>query len=756
MTNHSLYVNKFENGAYAQGFQPFLPDNQEEILHLRDPSCLLADCLHDDLYWIGTDMSGLLRIHKKRKKFSTQRFLELQRTGGVTPSVFHIDQDTAGVLWLGMPRGLVRFDRENESYRLIEDIQIGQHKIRAGSINALYRDQSGTLWMGSYSGLLRMKSGNEKELQADHYLEGFECESPAVFSIFEEEGLLYLGAFGGINFLDKASNTILPCPLPLDTLGHSGFNYQVNDFLRDQQNNFWIATSQGLIFYQDLKGSLRDNLDRIPRYYRHDQQNKASLIDNQINDIHQDGNGYIWLATMNGLVRATSKADGMQFENFNESNGLINNVVYGMLEEEETNCLWLSTNNGLCRFDPVANRFFAFDSSDGLQSNEFNANAFFKNEEGEFFFGGIKGLTSFFPNQIQLNKKAPPVYLTELKTSNGQVHNLLGKEEMQWFKLPYNENSFSLHFTGLDYLSPSGVAYYYDLEGTATRNMHIGNSRHLNFNSLAPGVYKVCVNAGNKDGFVNGESATVGIVISAPYWQRAWFYALIGLSALLLISGIYYLIYRIKMRRLAEIEEVRKLAAQDFHDELGSKLTVISMYSELTRNQLAGARNEVQTYLGKVITTSNSLYDSMKDLLWALNPEQDTINDLFFQLKDFGEELFSHSGVIFQSQGLETGLVGNQLLPMQFKRHLLLIFKEAMNNSLRHAKAKSVQLRMSNFKGILTIEISDDGKGFSKTQENNGGEGLRNMQSRARKISGKLFISSEKEGTLVKLVCPLS
>ena len=161
-----------------------------------------------------------------------------------------------------------------------------------------------------------------------------------------------------------------------------------------------------------------------------------------------------------------------------------------------------------------------------------------------------------------------------------------------------------------------------------------------------------------------------------------------GAVALLIWFG-FYIRYQYKLAQLAEIEKVRKSAAQDFHDELGSKLTIISMFGELTRSKLNGHTEEVGPYISKVIDTSNSLYQSMKDLLWALNPEQDTVKDIYFQIKDFGDELFDQTGVEFQSEGIEE-VLSDRLLPMEYKRHVLLIFKEIMNNALKHSDCTEV------------------------------------------------------------------
>ncbi|MEM1321002.1 MAG: two-component regulator propeller domain-containing protein [Bacteroidota bacterium] len=752
--NNGLHVLNYADGAYASSFQQIRPGEQERLRSFKHPMTILEDRLHKGLYWVGTDLSGLVRVYERKKKFQTDYLEVLKSDYEISSSVFQIVEDTLNRLWLGTPDGIAIYDKQKSKYRFFPEINCKNFRIKAASLNTLFRDAEGTIWAGTYNGPLRLYFNRRGMLCADHYLQGYECESPAVFSIYEEAEVYYLGSFAGINFLDKSTNTIEPCPIIFDTVQQERFDYTYTSFLRDKDSNLWVGTSRGLLFFRDLQGSLRDHKNKTPEFYHYDRNDKNSLVDDHINHIMEDRSGEVWLATMNGLVKAHPTSKGMHFESYSEKDGLANNVVYGMLEEADGYHIWLSTNNGLSRFDPRNGRFYNFNLRDGLQSNEFNAHAFYKNDEGELFFGGINGVTRFFPDQIQLEEQMPPVWITDLTTFSGRHYNLLDIANRSSIKLDYYENSFSVHFTGLDFLYPDELNYYYDLEGGYARNMPIGNNQQLNFNALAPGEYSLCVKAASKDGVFNYLGDSIHICILAPFWQTSWFYAFLVLSTLLLAGLGYHLVYRFKLRKVAEIDAVRKLAAQDFHDELGSKLSIISMYSELTKKQLNGAVKYAPTYLNKVITTSNSLYDSMKDMLWALNPEQDTIHDLFLHLKDFGEELFSHSETDFHSLGIESDW-GDKLLPMQYKRHILLIFKEAMNNSLRHSKASTITLKMSNVRNILTVEVGDNGKGFQETMGHRG-EGLNNMESRARRISGKLFVSTSSTGTLVKLVCPLS
>jgi len=203
--------------------------------------------------------------------------------------------------------------------------------------------------------------------------------------------------------------------------------------------------------------------------------------------------------------------------------------------------------------------------------------------------------------------------------------------------------------------------------------------------------------------------------------------------------------YKQKLEKVRMIEQVRKNAAEDFHDELGSKLTVITLNSRMLESELTNEQKHSKEYLQKITDTSTKLIGAMRDMLWTLNPDRDTITDLYDHLNEFGEQLYDYSGVQFHSTGLNT-LLQNRKIPIEVQRHILLIFKEAMNNSLRHSRCKNVFFTIQKKGKHLFVEVKDDGKGFDLTADA-AGYGLNNMKSRAKKINADLNITTSENGT---------
>ncbi len=242
-----------------------------------------------------------------------------------------------------------------------------------------------------------------------------------------------------------------------------------------------------------------------------------------------------------------------------------------------------------------------------------------------------------------------------------------------------------------------------------------------------------------------------GPLLSGLEWEIFFIGFLLILVFVLLILLVYSNFRARQLARRAQ-ERLREKVAQDFHDELGSKLTIITLYSELTRQVIDDDTGPAQQYLEKISRTTVEAYGSMKDLIWSLKPVEDTLEDLGQRLQLTAQELFEEAGIRYHVEVLPGDR--NQLLPHDFKRHVLLILKEAMHNALRHSNCTAVRLELERREGILRARLTDNGCGFDPGGSLQG-EGMKNMKNRARQLRGELQIRSSGQGTEVLLRCPL-
>ena len=457
-----------------------------------------------------------------------------------------------------------------------------------------------------------------------------------------------------------------------------------------------------------------------------------------------------------------------------ERDGLANNMIYGILEDPRGH-LWLSTNKGLSRFDPASLTFKNYDVYDGLQANEFNAGAYCLSRSGEMFFGGVNGMNSFFPDSIQANTYVPPLAITSFSIFGRPQQRLLSEAvfHKQPIRLSYDQNFISFEFSALDYTNPGKNRYAYKLEGFDENWIDCYDRRFISFTNLAPGEYVFRVKGTNSDGVWNEQGSGVAIIITPPFWKTWWFVSICTALLLLVTYAAHQSWVKSRLKRLLEIEQIRQQenervrakAAHDFHDELGHKITKISLFSEILKRSVSQGPPEISDYLTRIGDTAKSLSGGMRDFIWTLNPDKDSLQEVLVRLKDFGDDLFDKTGIDFRVSGI-TPEMEYIRLSTDWRRHLTLMFKEAMTNALKHAGCNNVTLEVAIPGNRLKITLSDDGKGLPADKLNpNGrdegyeqnvlskasvGNGLNNIRFRARQIGGTVsFRPAEPHGTRI-------
>ncbi len=259
--------------------------------------------------------------------------------------------------------------------------------------------------------------------------------------------------------------------------------------------------------------------------------------------------------------------------------------------------------------------------------------------------------------------------------------------------LDYDRNFFSFEFVAPDYENAASIQNAYKLEGLNEDWIACGARRYAGFTNVDPGEYVFRVKAANGDGVWSKDEASLRISIAPPFWRTWWFYAAslgtVFLAAYLLHTYRVHAAVKASLEleriKLLEREHVRGQIARDYHDEMGHKITKIGLFSELFKRNAHGIATEQKDHLDKVLEASQSLSLDARDFIWALNPEKDSLYEVCLHLQEFGNSLFEEAEVNFQALGLSEELLRLEL-DMEWKPHLTLLFKEAMNNALKHAR----------------------------------------------------------------------
>jgi signal transduction histidine kinase len=333
----------------------------------------------------------------------------------------------------------------------------------------------------------------------------------------------------------------------------------------------------------------------------------------------------------------------------------------------------------------------------------------------------------------------PSVVISEVKVMDNRI-----KGEPTELRLSYDQNFISIEYAALDFSIPKQNQYSYILEGFQNSWMFTdGSSRKATYTNLPPGEFNFLVKGTNEDGIWNETPATLKIIINPPFWQTWWFVTLVILTVAFLI----YFFGTIRVKSQLEIEKLKLKIASDLHDNIGAGLTEISILSEVAEQNDGDSSLVVKNELKKISNTARQLVDSMSDIVWVVNPQRDSLHDLIVRLKDSYNEFFSTIGISFQVNNIEKS--DDIKLPMEYKQNLLLLFKEAINNAIKHSGCNKIALDAYYKNDLIEIKLKDDGNGFN-LNEVKFGEGIKNMENRANKLKGNLKLSAESgKGTTV-------
>ena len=745
-------------------------------------------CIRENQVWIGTNL-GLYKINPETDEITGYRADQGDPGSLSGDNILNLAAGSSGILWINSYGDGMNKLRDTPSRFTSFNNQPGNLKsISSSIVTSFCADEKDFVWVGTRDGLNKFNK-QEKTFER-FYIEG--RSENRITSLLSDGNFIWTGTVKGLKLFDKTTRKFKQPPAEFDAnkalnnayinsiimvngrifIGTSGYglliyspgsgsldNYGSKQFgssnnhsdyilsiYKDQLDNniVWIGTYGGLI-----QMNCSDNTFRI---YTHLLTDKKSLSNDYVFSILRDSYGSLWVGTANGLNKSDSSSQ--TFEHYFEKDGLPNSVISSIKEDKNGN-LWIGTNYGVSQYNISANEFRNYSKEDGLLNNFYFNHSSLADLNGDIYLGGTNGLDIINTSLRTGEKYIPGVYITSFSktNNNGGLTEISGNKDI---KLNYDENFISIRYVSLDYNNPVKNRYKYKLDGLDKDWIDAGNKNIVNYTSLPPGEYTFRVKGSSSSGIFNPNEAVLNFTILPPFWKTSWFNAVL----ICLLIGSVYLVYRLRVRQKVkhaleiekikemEGEKLRRKTAEDFHDELGHRLTRISLLSEILKRKIGNSPVDIREILDKISLNSSELYEGTKDFIWAIDPRKDSLYELIIRLKDFGDELFQDSDVYFEVSGLDESLKTLNLTT-EWKRHLSLIIKEGMNNALKHGMSKKICINSSIKNDELELILTDDGRGF--TPELSGkGNGLRNMRQRAEKLSAKIEVeSSPGNGTRI-------
>jgi len=490
----------------------------------------------------------------------------------------------------------------------------------------------------------------------------------------------------------------------------------------DKQQRLWIG-SYGKYFLSENKSYSSFHVFELS-------------ANNRVRCFFDDGKSAIWMGTEKGLYQLTS--DGKINKTWNKSDGLVDESIYAIHGDKAGN-LWFSHNKGIsCR--KTDGSFLHFNKNDGLQENEFNTNTSFETADGELFFGGVNGASSFYPGAVTGVNEKPEVLLTSIMIKDQSLQEDSASWSIKELSVPYFNNVISFTLTAIGNRSADQYNYQYQLSEQDRQWINAGNNPQVRY-VLQPGTYIFRYYAGNSFEKNPKEIKELYITITPPFWRTTWFRVL-AIAAI--ISLVVILTQRIARRKLKRqiielqhskvLNEERLRISREMHDDIGAGLTQITLMSEAAKLH----QQNIQP-LEEIAGTSRKLVGSINEIIWSLNPENQSLGQLLAYLREQLNQLLEYSGINYDINFPENNEA--VMLTNAQRRNLLLVTKEIVHNAIKHSKARNIKIRCKKEESSIVFDITDDGIGFNGSG-NGSGNGLRNIRRRIEELGGELLIQT--------------
>jgi len=707
---------------------PLLFDESEYQAALRD---------HQGNWWLATTKEGLQKISPSRQYFIGSNLIDRQ-TKRPTRYEAMSSVRLGSTLWV-CTYGEGFFEIDLTTGRQI------QHKLTGTGDDTwsnfvwnISPQNKDTLFLGTQIGLFWYRTGTGGAGR----LKGYAGAPPALDSVaittqyVDSHGLLWMGLGKGKGLCTYDRDTHRFSWYPGNTTDGYPLRYPT-DVAEEANGDLWFTNDAStLLVHWDRKSNHFTKVS-LPAA---DQRRAGPL-----RGICCQADTVLWVGDVTGgLLKFDPRSNTLS--SYDREHGL-NNCHITDIRKDGQQRLWMVTEGGLVCFDPNTETFANFTAKDGLPVTYPTGNLFYEPLAKRMYAAGHGAWFYFDPGNISPGQPSKRTFITAVQV-NGAPWRLESDKPLVFHS---QQNDITIQYTAVDLVDGSSTRYLYRLIGADTGWMTAGKQRQINFSHLPPGNYTFQVRAtGNPPTGSSAANTTapnaaaISFRIDPPFAQTAGFYAVLtGIIAAGLLS-----LYIYRQKQQSRTSEIRSEISRNLHDEVGANLTNISLSSLLAQRQLSN-QGAVSSILERIYQDSQLVSESMREIVWSINPEIDTLGEALPRMLHYASSLLETNRIELQAEIIPE--VERLRLTMRQRRDFYLIFKEALNNMVRHSKATRAMVQFYLSGRSLCMKIADNGTGFD-TATNIPGNGLRNMRERARQHRWKLEVRSRfQQGTTITL-----
>lgn len=737
-------------GTFGAGISLFNPKTNRYFRTIKhDPGnmySLSTNYIHElfkdeaGAIWVATN-DGVNKYDPRSHQFSTIQIPAQNNEISIYRNPYcivdNLQDSSKNSLLISLPGfGILHFNKQTHEFKQFLNKEIGPNGMFGNKIYQLEFITPNELLILESSQLLKYNFKNQRMIQLNSGNKN-KFENARKFKIDINNNYWICSSTSGVYQLDstfKICNHFINNPEKSNTIQDN----TIFCMLEDHSGSMWFGSQNaGLSQYNPRDGRFT--------YYKHDKNKPQSLPDNAVYDLFEDASQFIWIATENGLARLDPLNQKMKI--ITSSEGLPNNNISSITPDAHQN-LWLTTNQGVAVLNVSNGSIQIYGRMDGLASSRMDG-ASYIGLDGSIFFT-TNSMVSWSQTGLFIkNTRVPKVYISSVKVYDQEVPLYRDKNILKPIHINYRQNIFSPEIAALNFTNSSKNKFAYMLEGYDNSYIYSGSVSTARYSNIPGGTYVFKAKASNNDGIWSDVMDPLKLIVHPPFWKTAWFLTL----CCLLVIGLSYTYYKLKINQILKLQSLRNSIARDLHDEIGSTLSSIYLSSNLLEKQL---QNNVtgNQLLNRIQSASKQAIEMMHEIIWSVQPKNDSLDMLMIRMRQYASEILEAAEIPFQfNLNQPTSSIE---LPLDKRKDLLMIFKEGINNIAKYSKASLVKIEFLLTKKQIYLTISDNGIGFNSAVST-AGNGIKNMKDRATRMNSELQIESNtNSGTQIRLTIPLT